>query len=64
MIIFDACRYGLKVNFFSVPRVALCKDNQTIAMYHPKKTIDYEKTIPIPRDDPRYAVESVEAIVR
>ena len=37
------------------PRVALSQDRTTIAMYHPKKTTAYEDTVPIPRDDKRYA---------
>nr|CAB3263979.1 39S ribosomal protein L42, mitochondrial-like [Phallusia mammillata] len=37
------------------PKVAVCKDGQTIAMYHPVPVIDYDKTIPISREDPRYS---------
>ena len=46
------------------PRVALSKDHKTILMYHPDEPIEYEKTIPIPRDDSRYNYECVEDKIR
>lgn len=48
-----------------VPRVAITKDKNTIVMYHPQAKVDYENTIPIPRDDPLYTGhENLESLVR
>ena len=33
-------------------------------MYHPEEEIAYEKTIAIPRDDPRYSFDDVETLVQ
>lgn len=48
-----------------IPRVAITKDKRTFALYHPKDPVNYEYTIPIPRDDPKYSAhESLESLVR